>query len=611
MPSSWPPATIASVVVGEGRRACGRGRTRSLGIARLRRAARGSAAPRPAARIRRARTSPVDRRGGRSRRSRRGRTSGRRSGGVRPSATMVRSTQPSRPTSRTPDFRPDGHRERDFYVVLGVERGASDAEIKRAFRKLAQQWHPDVNTDPAAQERFKEINEAYQVLSDPERRQRYDTVRAGRGIGGAGGGGPGSRASGASPTSSTRSSAAARLRVGPARAARRPARTCATTSGSPSRRRSRGPRRRSSSRSSSAARRAPAAARSRAPSRSPAPSATAAARSARSARRCSARWSTSAPARAAGARARSSRRRARRASGDGRTERKRTLRVTIPAGIDEGHQIRLSNEGEVGPRGGPAGSLYVAVHVEPHPSLTREGTELFYEAVDLDRPGGPRDADHRPDRRGRARRSRSSPGPSPDTEIRLRGKGVPHLRRPGQRGDLHVIVDVVVPTKLSKKARELLDGLRRGGRRVGRERRRRPAREARAAVDRGRLATEPRAPGWSWRSRPTSRRSRRSARSWVAWRPAGRAWSRRSSSSTRGSARGSTRPGRRSSGPTSRRATPRRRSGPRPRSPRRSATCRRSGCGRSASCGRGSSTRPTGPMPGRPTSRSCASAGGS
>ena len=70
--------------------------------------------------------------------------------------------------------------ERDFYVILGVERTATDAEIKRAYRKLAQKWHPDVNTDPAAQEQFKEINEAYQVLSDPERRSRYDTFgRAG------------------------------------------------------------------------------------------------------------------------------------------------------------------------------------------------------------------------------------------------------------------------------------------------------------------------------------------------------------------------------------------------------------------------------------------------
>src|ERR1043165_2168244 len=77
--------------------------------------------------------------------------------------------------------------EIDYYATLGVARTATDAEIKRAFRRLAQQWHPDVNTDPAAQERFKEINEAYQVLSDPQRRQAYDMFgRAG--VGGADGG---------------------------------------------------------------------------------------------------------------------------------------------------------------------------------------------------------------------------------------------------------------------------------------------------------------------------------------------------------------------------------------------------------------------------------------
>ena len=64
--------------------------------------------------------------------------------------------------------------ERDYYDVLGVARGASDEEIKRAFRKAAQRWHPDVNKTDEAHDRFKEVNEAYQVLSDPQRRQAYD-----------------------------------------------------------------------------------------------------------------------------------------------------------------------------------------------------------------------------------------------------------------------------------------------------------------------------------------------------------------------------------------------------------------------------------------------------
>jgi molecular chaperone DnaJ len=129
--------------------------------------------------------------------------------------------------------------------------------------------------------------------------------------------------------------------------------------------------------------------------------------------------------------------------------------VTLPPGIDEGHQIRLSNEGETGPRGGPPGSLYVAVHVRPHPSLTREGTELFYEAkVSIAQAAlGTRilvptvDGEEEVEIKA---------GTQPDTEIKLRGKGVPHLRRSGSRGDLHVMVDVVVPTKLTKRQRELL-----------------------------------------------------------------------------------------------------------------------------------------------------------
>ena len=87
--------------------------------------------------------------------------------------------------------------------------------------------------------------------------------------------------------------------------------------------------------------------------------------------------------------------------GEGRTEKKRTLRVSIPAGIDEGHQIRLTNEGEVGPRGGPPGSLYVAVHVTPHPTLKRDGHGALLRGAHLDRPGRAR---HDPDRADRRRR---------------------------------------------------------------------------------------------------------------------------------------------------------------------------------------------------------------
>ena len=127
--------------------------------------------------------------------------------------------------------------ELDYYVVLGVERSATDAEIKKAFRKLAQQWHPDVNTEPGAQERFKEINEAYQVLSDPQRRQTLRHVRRGgaRRRRAAPGFDPGGFGSFSDIFDAFFGGAAA---GGAGAATRPPARTSATTSGSRSRRRS-------------------------------------------------------------------------------------------------------------------------------------------------------------------------------------------------------------------------------------------------------------------------------------------------------------------------------------------------------------------------------------
>jgi molecular chaperone DnaJ len=341
--------------------------------------------------------------------------------------------------------------DRDFYTVLGVERGASDAEIKRAFRRLAQQWHPDVNTDDGAAERFKEINEAYQVLSDPQRRQAYDMFgRAG--LGGEGEAGFGAGFAGFGDIFDAffggTSSGARRGRPQAGSDLRYDLRItfeeavagtekeiefsvlgrCETCSGSGAK-----------------------------PGTTP-----------QTCPQCNGRGEVRAVRQtmlgqmvnvSACPRCRGEGRiidePCETCRGDGRTERPRTLRVSIPAGIDDGHQIRLTNEGEVGPRGGPAGSLYVAVHVTPHPSLRREGTELVYEAdVSIAQAAlGARIAV--PTVEGEEEVEIKA-GTQPGTEIRLRGRGVPHLRRAGTRGDLHIFVNVVVPARLTKRQRELL-----------------------------------------------------------------------------------------------------------------------------------------------------------
>jgi molecular chaperone DnaJ len=347
--------------------------------------------------------------------------------------------------------------ERDLYLILGVERSASDAEIKRAFRKLAQQWHPDVNQDPAAQERFKEINEAYQVLSDPERRTRYDTFgRAG--VDGAGAGGPGGQGfegfggfsdifdaffgggAGAAAARRGRPQPGADLRYdlritfeeavnGTEKAIEFsvlvPCDTCHGNGAEPGTEPITCPQ-----------------CQGRGEIRSVRQTMLGQMVNVRTCPRCQGEGKiVETPCHTC--------------KGDGRIEKKRTLKVTIPAGIDEGHQIRLSGEGEAGPRGGTPGSLYVAVHVKPHPTLMREGTELFYEAkVSIAQAAlGTRILVPTVDGEDEVE---IKPGTQPDTEIRLRGKGVPHLRRTGMRGDLHVMVDVVVPTKLTKRQRELL-----------------------------------------------------------------------------------------------------------------------------------------------------------
>ena len=357
----------------------------------------------------------------------------------------ARAAEPAEPAGPLPYTCVRMATSRDYYDVLGVPRGATDAEIKRAFRKLAQQWHPDVNTDPSAAERFKEINEAYQVLSDPQQRRAYDMFgRAGVGTGGSEGYGPfagfqgfgdlfdaffgGATGAGAGarrarpPTGSDlrydlritfeESIRGAEKEIEFSALDRCP--TCAGTGTEPG----------------------------SATVRCPQCNGRGEIRQVRSTMLGQMVSVTVCP----------------RCHGEGRVQRRRKLRVVIPPGIDEGHQMRLTGEGEAGPSGGPAGNLYVAVHVDQHPALRREETELFYELpvsitqaalgarVTVPTAEGDEEIEIKP-------------GTQPGTEIRLRGRGVPHLRRPGVRGDLHVLVDVRVPTRLSKRQRELLEAL--------------------------------------------------------------------------------------------------------------------------------------------------------
>ncbi|MFI5255396.1 MAG: molecular chaperone DnaJ [Candidatus Limnocylindrales bacterium] len=342
--------------------------------------------------------------------------------------------------------------QRDYYDVLGVPRGASDAEIKRSFRKLAQQWHPDVSTESGADERFKEINEAYQVLSDPQRRQAYDLFGH-AGVGGAADGFPfsgvhgfgdlfdaffGQGAQGASrrgrppPGSDLRYDlhlTFAESISGVEKEIEFSARgRCETCSGS-------------------------GAEVGTSPITCPTCGGSGEVRSVRST--MLGQMVSVVPCARCGGLGKIVEKPCPVCRGDGRTERKRKLRVSIPAGIDDGHQVRLSGEGEAGPRGGPAGNLYVVAHVAEHGRLKRQESELYLE-LPISMAQAALGARMKVPTADGEEEIEIKAGTQPGTEIRLRGRGVPHLRRPGSRGDLHVLVDVAVPTHLTKRQRELL-----------------------------------------------------------------------------------------------------------------------------------------------------------
>lgn len=345
---------------------------------------------------------------------------------------------------------------RDYYGLLGVSKGASETEIKRAYRKLARELHPDVNPDEAAQAKFKEISVAYEVLSDPEKRRIVDlggdpletagaSASGFAGFGGLGdvfeaffGGGFGGGSASRGPIGRVRPGSDSLLRM------RLDLEECATgvtkqvtvdTAVLCDRCQGKG------THGDSA----------------PVPCDTCGGRGEVQTvqRSLLGQMLTSRPCptcRGVGVVIPDP---CHQCMGDGRVRARREITVKIPAGVGDGMRVRLAAQGEVGPGGGPAGDLYVEVREQAHDIFAREGDDLHCTVsvpmadaalgvtVTLDAILDGHSEIVVP------------PGTQPGSVITLRGRGMPHLRS-NSRGDLHVHVEVVVPTRLDHHDAELL-----------------------------------------------------------------------------------------------------------------------------------------------------------
>lgn len=349
-------------------------------------------------------------------------------------------------------------KKRDYYEVLGVSRDASEADVKKAYRRLARDHHPDANPDdPNAEERFKELTEAYEVLSEPQARQAYDTYghqvpRGGQGGGYPGGGDPfggfqdifdaffGDRTGASSFFGSTGARSPSRggdaeseinldLREVAQETEREvnvqivrscevceglggtETRTCPTCGGAGVERRVR---------ESILGQMV-------------------------SAQACS----------TCGGNGRLIEVRCENCRGSGRLSEVQSRQIRIPAGVEDGMRIRVSGGGHAGEPGAPPGDLYINVRVNEDPELMRDGEDLIHHVKVTFVEAALGSEAEVPTLNG-GKRIRIDAGTQPGATLMLRGEGMPRLQRRG-RGDLKVMVDVMVPTRLSGEQRELLE----------------------------------------------------------------------------------------------------------------------------------------------------------
>ncbi len=360
--------------------------------------------------------------------------------------------------------------KRDYYEVLGVQRDASPDEIKKAFRSLARKYHPDVNREPDASERFKEINEAYEVLSDSQKRAVYDRfghAMPGGGMGGMGGMGgagfnPFDEAFGGDPFSTIfdtffGSGMGGMGGMGGGRGQRGPQRgsdlrynlrlsfeeavfgcekevefyrmeSCTSCNGSGAEPGTDPVRCNRCNGTGEVRQRSPLF-------------------NMVTVTTCDECGGSGVvipfPCRAC--------------RGDGRTRQKRTITVRVPAGVDGNSQIRITGEGEVGPRGGPHGNLYVTLDVQPHDYFVREGNDIVLE-LRINVAQAALGDDVTVLTVEGEEKIKIPAGTQTGQVFRLRGKGVPYIRQSG-RGDQIVVARVVVPRKLNDQQRRLFQEL--------------------------------------------------------------------------------------------------------------------------------------------------------